>query len=146
MNEHPPISRSFGLWVIVGWSIVVVFEIAARLWLLVNIPGLMSLPTRNLIVLFVIVDVGFIIGFLVAAYGLARRLEWGRRLFIALSIVRFGVLTFGLFLPGVISSQAGSLRPGQQGWLLGRYAASLVLPVWYLSLAHIRARFKDQTR
>lgn len=141
MKLNSQILRSYGLWIIAGWSLVVAFDVSAQVALIVSLrEGLMLLPNRQLIVLLVAVDVLFVIGFCAAAYGLARRRPWGRRLFIGLTVVHFGLLLMGLFLPGTIFSQQRQ-TPDQQWWLFGRYLASLVLPVWYVNLAQVRAQF-----
>jgi carbon starvation protein CstA len=126
-----------------GWSIIIAFELAVQVAIVVGLrASLMSLPTRNLVLLLVGVDLVLIASFCAAAYGLARRLEWGRRLFIGLTVLRFGSLIGGLFWPGTIFSQTLDQTSGRQWWLLGRYLISLVLPIWYLNLNQVRAWFK----
>lgn len=122
------------------WAFVLAFLSLANLLVLTQIVQLSRENQLNQEMVWVVfaLNLFFLLGFGASAYGLFRRLSWGRLLF--LWIVSFWAISnlIALFIP-VFSldqnlSQAKTINAIQ-------YGAAFVLPWWYLNLSQVKAIF-----
>lgn len=121
------------------WAIVLAALSLANLVLLSGSADSFSGP--GVVWLIFILSVGFSLGFLVGAVGLWQQRHWGRLVFLWTVAIWASVNLVALFVPGLFQSAPSYTAGGL--FLAGlRYLVSLLLPVWYLNLAHIKALFK----
>jgi hypothetical protein len=83
-----------------------------------------------------ILNAFFGLGFGASAIGLWMRHQAGRLLFIGMIVIWSGLNIIGLF-----TSPGSTYSWGDISLNLIRYLIGLVLPPWYLNLAHIKALF-----
>jgi hypothetical protein len=80
------------------------------------------------------------IGFGGSAYGLFKRHNWGRRLFLSVLAISFGFNLIALFVPSLMQSQIYTNNELILSSL--RYIIGFFLPLWYLNLPHIKILFQ----
>jgi hypothetical protein len=89
--------------------------------------------------LFVLI-IALAVGFGASAYGLFKRHNWGRRLFLGVLTVWASFNLIALFVPSVMLSQTYTVNNLILNSL--RYIIGFFLPLWYLNLAHIKILFQ----
>jgi ABC-type glycerol-3-phosphate transport system permease component len=100
-------------------------------------------PNQGRIWIVFIFNVIFLIGFAISAYGLFRLHHWGRILFLWCITIWSGLNLIALFIPFFSPDQDHSA----EGLALNslRYAAGLLVPLWYLNLPRVKVIFRNQS-
>jgi hypothetical protein len=84
--------------------------------------------------------VAFAVGSGASAYGLFKRHNWGRRLFLGVLTVWAGFNLIALFVPSLMLNQTYTVNSLILNGL--RYILGFFLPLWYLNLPHIKILFQ----
>lgn len=142
------VERRWGSWgiLILGlWALVLALVALARLVLLSAVVGVTSQNNnQGQIWLVFILNTVLVLAFIACAYGLWTRRGWSRLLFIG--CITFWAFFYVMALFTSDSSFANSdYTPGSLVFNLVPYLAGVVLSVWYLNLAHIKALFGNKT-
>jgi len=132
--------RPYGIYVLALWSIVLGLQNFIRLMYTFGINasgfGTMSL-SRFYVYQWFSVILG--VSFLVTAFGLWRRLNWGRIAFLIEVSLFFSIALFGVFSPN-----GNELTPIEKSGLTIQYSLSIILPWVYLNLAFVKDKFQFQ--
>ena len=120
------------------WSLVLGLVNLTRLVVIsLSLNGLsLSETIASRLLIYQVVSGIFSLVFFVTAVGLWRFTNWGRRLFLLTVVIFFAVSIMGEFTP-VLSGP----NPDDKGLLVFRYTASAILPLIYLNLGQVKAKF-----
>lgn len=136
---------SWGILLLTLWAVILTLLALARLLLLTQAVELFSdqFGTQMQIWIIFILNALFGVGFGASAYGLWRRHNWGRILFLWLIVIWSASNLFALFL-NFINPAAASLAPIDMflGLLQGILGA--IIPLWYLNIPRIKNLFHMQ--
>ena len=88
-----------------------------------------------------IINVLFIIGFGVSAYGLWQQQNWGRRLFLGTMVVWALFNLLALFAPAFIFVSERAYAPQNLFFSVVRLVAGLIFSFGYLNLPNVKAAF-----
>jgi hypothetical protein len=135
---------TWGIFVLSLWAMALAFVAIAQLLILSTTNLSFDNPTwSNQAAIWLIFSVNafFFFGFSSSAYGLLRRHNWGRIIFLWTVIIWSSYRLAGLFVPFFYANQ--NFAVGQFMLDALRYAVGLVLPLWYLNLPHIKMIFYD---
>jgi hypothetical protein len=154
---------TWGIFLLSLWASVLALVNLARILLLsesVQFLGSNVGPDQGQIWLIFVLNVIFALGFGGSVYGLLKRYNWGRVLFMWLIVIWSGSnlialfapnLLYLLFFPKAVLSTPGLLFSPNQDYTVGeltvnglRHAVELILPLWYLNLPHIKMIFRTQ--
>ena len=132
-------ARKYGIRIIVVWAVVLGVQNLVTLFILSeSIRGFIPTEAAPWITVYQITSVLFSLAFFAAAVGLWRLQPWGRQLFLVTAILFFLVSLFGVYT--IQQDQIDS----SQRWLRSiRYIISTLLPLAYLNMAEVKARFHD---
>jgi hypothetical protein len=154
---------SWGIFLLSLWASVLALVNLARILLLsesAQFLGSNGGPGQGQIWLTFVLNAIFALGFGSSAYGLSKRYNWGRVLFLWLIVIWSGSnlialfapkLFYFLFFPNTPSPISGLLFSPNPDYtakeltLNGlRFVVELFLPLWYLNLPHIKMIFRTQ--
>jgi len=127
------------------WALVLAILAFANLLFLSTVVQMMGTddgPGQSQIWLVFLLNVLFLIGFAVSAYGLFRLDNWGRILFLWCIIIWSGFNLIAIFIPSFYPDRD---RSAEGVWFNGlRYGVGLIVPLWYLNLPRIKMIFHSQ--
>lgn len=131
-------ARRWGIRILAIWAGILAFLALANLLILTRVveTGGYEPESRGLIWLIFGLNVIFGLGFAAGAYGLWRKRNWGRLLFLGVVVAWSAFNIFALF-----SSQP-AFSTGERVLNGLRYLVGPVVSWWYLNLAHIKSQFK----
>jgi len=137
------ITLKWGVWLCAGWACTQVVLTIFNLLLLTKAVELYSDEYGNQARVWVvfILNVGFGVVFAFSTYGLWRRQNWGRLLFLWAITIWTSFNLIGLFLPVFISTSNGQFTISQVAANGIRFALTLVIPLIYLNLPRVKALF-----
>ncbi|MBN1221280.1 MAG: hypothetical protein JXM69_20315 [Anaerolineae bacterium] len=127
------------------WALALAFLSVANLLLLsavVQVTGSNDAPSSGQVWVVFFLNIIFLIGFMVSAYGLFRLYNWARILFLGCITVWSVFNLIALFIPSVSPEQDYSIGELTLNGL--RYGVGLFLPWWYLNVPHVKAIFYRQ--
>lgn len=137
---------SWGILIFTVWSLVLTLLAAAKVLLLSKAVDLETnmYGTQTAAWFILVSNVMLGIGFAASTYGLWRRRDWGRLLFMGMILIWFGANLAMMFMPGA------AVRPSDQGidprLINGlRFAVGLILSLIYLNLPRVKALFNGHT-
>ena len=133
---------TWGIFILMLWALIMVFLAVAEML------GLMAIaefgvdaggpsPTQIWITFFL--NILFMFGFGASVYGLYQRRNWGRVIFLWSITIWSGVNIIALFILWHYVGQKFTVTAITANVL--RYVVSLLLPLWYLNLSHIKMMF-----
>ncbi len=139
--------RPWSLYFFVAWAILLAFNAGVALW---DITGpLAQFGTPDTPYGWLSLALAFVapFGFGASVYGLWELRPWGRYLFLTLSTLFFSLNLIGVWLPGGVPSNLQDPTQIRNAQLLAsvRYGLSLVIPLIYFNLNHIRILFQKST-
>ncbi|MEM7035311.1 MAG: hypothetical protein AAF629_37575 [Chloroflexota bacterium] len=131
--------RQNGIYIVAIWSLILAVQNLITLAILSqSIRGFVPDSASFWIVLYQIVSVGFSLSFFMAAIGLWRHRHWGRNLFLITAVLFFLVSLIGIF-----TIQQEELAFRQKLIFAFRYVISSLLPLVYLNMDKVKARFQE---
>jgi hypothetical protein len=130
--------RFWGITVFAFWAAVLAFLALANIMVLSRAVELYGFEVENQgqVWLILIMNIIFGLGFAVSAYGLWKKRNWGRLLFLWFIVTWSAFNIVALF---AFDSAAGSLR--MRAFNTGRHLVGPVVSLWYLNLARIKGLF-----
>lgn len=142
--------RPLSLYLFVAWAFVLAFNTGVILWDITGPLSQLGRPSTVFGWLSLLLAFVAPFGFGASVYGLWGQRPWGRRLFLMLSTLFFGINLAGVWLTdrSPLTAQAPALF--RNTWLASaRYGLSLIIPLIYFNLRRIKASFQpsinDQT-
>ncbi len=133
---------SWGVFLFTLWALILTLLALARLLLLSQAVELYSDEFGNRLQVWIIFSLNtlFGLGFGASAYGLWRRHNWARLLFLWLAVIWSTSNLFALLL-SALNPSTGIFSPVDI--ILGTLQASLgiIIPVWYFNIPRIKALF-----
>ena len=133
------VRQHYGIYIIALWSLILGAQNLTNLIILsASVRDFIPVGTSGWIIFYQIVSTGFSLAFFAATVGLWRLKLWGRRLFLVTAILFFLVSTVGIF-----TAQQDELTITEKGLFTLRYFISILLPLIYLNLAHVTAKFQE---
>jgi len=135
----------WGIWICTAWALVLAFLAVANLLLLSQIVAYSNgQVSQGQIWAIFMMNIIFGLAFAASTFGLWRRHNWGRLLFIWAIVIWSAINLVALFIPGFLfpienQPSAGELTLGGV-----RFAVGLVLPLWYLNLPRIKTLFYNE--
>lgn len=137
---------SWGIPIFALWALVLAFLSFARLLLLTRVVQLGGevLENQSMIWLVFIFNTAFGLGFTGSAYGLWRRRNWGRVLFLWWIVIWSGFNWVAVFFNPALSSNQEALI---SNLLINglRLAVGVIISMWYFNMPHIKALFDTDT-
>ena len=130
-------SARWGVHIIAIWAGILAFLALANLLILSRVVeiGGYEPDSRNQIWLIFALNVIFGLGFAASAYGLWRKLNWGRLLFLWCIVIWSALNIAALFI------SHPSYSPGARALNSLRFIVGPVVVLWYLNLARIKHGF-----
>lgn len=140
MRDRLHLQAPYGIYIIVLWSIVLGLQNFIRLVYTLRV-GANSLNADFLARFYFYqwFSFGLGIAFLVAAFGLWQRRNWGRQIFLAMVILFFATALYGLF-----SASDNNFDALVKWELAAQYLFSIALPWIYLNLKFVKEKFQTQ--
>lgn len=131
--------QNYGRIIISLWAFVLGAQNAGTLLILsASVQGNTLVEASIWFRIYQVASVGFTLAFIAAAVGLWQYRNWGRRLFLVTAVVFFMVSLIGIF-----TLQQGSLSTGETWFQSFRYIISTLLPLAYLNLPNVKAKFQE---
>jgi membrane protease YdiL (CAAX protease family) len=135
-----------GVWICAAWAFTLAVLAFVNLLYLVNAVELYSDQDGNQAQVWIVfvVNVGFGLAFAISIYGLWRRQNWGRLLFLWTIVIWSGFNFMALFAPGIIFA-SDVQRTVSELTLNGvRFAAGVAIPLLFLNLPRVKALFYNE--
>jgi len=129
-------TRRLGIAIIAAWAVVLGLLNFVRLVYTFSLVDGSALAPQGRVFVYQWAAAIFGLAFLAAAWGLWKRANWGRWLFLAVATGFFVTSIVGLF-----TAQVDAPPPEARPWLLARYILSIILPALYLNLPFIKQSF-----
>lgn len=135
----------WGVWICAAWALVLAFLAVANLLLLSQIVAYSDgQVSQGQIWAVFIMNVIFGLAFAASTYGLWRRQNWGRLLFIWTIVIWSAANFVALFIPGLLFLVENQRSAGELTLGGIRFAVGLILPLWYLNLPRIKTLFYNE--
>ncbi|MBN1994287.1 MAG: hypothetical protein JW953_16435 [Anaerolineae bacterium] len=134
--------RTWGIIILALWALVLALLALANILFLSTVVQFFTredMPNLTQLWLVFILNIIFLIGFSGSAYGLLKRHNWGRILFVGFIMVWSGFNLMALFTPS-FSAQDYKTRAYVLNGIY--YLGGLLLPLWYLNLPRVKADFQ----
>lgn len=133
----------WGIWICAAWALALAVLAVANILLLTKAVELASEDSISPLQIWLIFGLNVVFGlaFAGSSYGLVRQHNWGRLVFIWAIVVWSGFNLVAVFLPTLIFAAAQPRSAGELTFNSLRFAAGMVLPLWYLNLPRVKALF-----
>ena len=131
----------WGITIVALWAVTLAFLSFANLLLITSIVQSVTIEVGVLQSWLVFgLNIFLLIAFSISAYGLFKRQQWGRLLFLVSVSIWAGFNFFALF------SSSYSLNQDHTNQAIFfnafRYAVALIMPLWYLNLPQVKLAFQ----
>lgn len=140
--------RPWSLYIFIAWALLLTFTTGVALWDITGPLSQYGLPGTAFGWLSLTMAFVAPFGFGASVYGLWGLRPWGRYLFLALTILYFGLNLIGVWQPGGMPGNLEDPIQLRNAQLLasGRYGLGLVVPPIYFNLAWIKPLFQPSIK
>ena len=136
----------WGVWICAAWALALAVLALANLLLLSQAVGLYTNNNGDQLQVWIIflLNIGFGLAFAASTYGLWRKQNWGRLLFLWTIIIWSSFNLLALFAPDVIFSSGARYSAGELAANGVRFALGVFLPLLFLNLPSVKALFYSE--